>query len=254
MGTGRSWHNSRFLARRPFLIAAAALFSCLNLPTLDLKAALNFRAMNMAGTPLPYLASPGSVKTALERMRTAATPERVTQDFVTTMLQIKGGTGTALIPFFKKIGLVGPDGAPTELYKRFRNPSIGGTAIAEAIKIGYAPLGQVNEYFYELSDKDLNNLILQVTGLDHDNQVAKLTFSTLKGLKNFADFKLMSAEEAVSSKEIISVPAQSSATHETPKLGLNLAYTINLNLPATSDQAVFNAIFKALKEHLISNE
>ena len=35
-------------------------------------------------------------------------------------------------------------------------------------------------------------------------------------------------------------------------VGLNLSYTINLNLPATADQAVFNAIFRSLKEHLLS--
>jgi hypothetical protein len=139
----------------------------------------------MTGTALPYLAAPGSIKTGLEKIRTAATPDRVTQDFMTTKLQIKGGTGTALIPFLKKIGLVASDGAPTELYKRFRNPTVGGTAIADAIKLGYAPLKQINEYFYELSDQDLMNLILQVTGLDHDNQVAKLVFSTLKGFEEF---------------------------------------------------------------------
>lgn len=59
---------------------------------------------------LPYVPSPGSVKTALDRIRQAATPDRVTRDFVTTNLNIKGGTGAALIPFFKKIGLVNSDG------------------------------------------------------------------------------------------------------------------------------------------------
>jgi hypothetical protein len=212
----------------------------------------------MAGTSLPYLHSPGSLKTALERIRAATTPERVTLDFVNNTLQIKGGTGSALIPFFKKIGLVSSDGTPTELYKRVRNPSLGGTAIAEAIKSGYAPLRQVNESFYDLPEKDLNNLILQVTGLAHDNQVAKLTCSTLKSLKAFADFKTPLAEEVLIPKESVSIAIPSSggpATRfETQRLGLNLAYTINLNLPATPDQAVFNAIFKALKEHLISNE
>jgi len=209
----------------------------------------------MAGTGLPYLAAPGSIKSGLEKIRAAATPERVTQDFMTTKLQIKGGTGTALIPFLKKIGLVGANGAPTELYKRFRNPSIGGTAIGDAIKIGYASLGQVNEYFYDLSDQDLLNLILQVTGLDHDNQVAKLIFSTLKSLKNFADFKADVEENEPESKFIPpSLPSPPAMPEQPTKLGLNLSYTINLNLPATSDQAVFNAIFKSLKEHLISNE
>ena len=36
-------------------------------------------------------------------------------------------------------------------------------------------------------------------------------------------------------------------------IGLNLGYNINLNLPATSDPAVFNAIFRALKEHLLQS-
>ncbi|WP_156864300.1 DUF5343 domain-containing protein [Casimicrobium huifangae] len=77
---------------------------------------------------LPYVASPGSIKTALEKIRSAATPERVTKDFVTTVLQIKGGTGGNIPPFLKRIGFVGSDGAPTDLYKRFRNPATGGGA------------------------------------------------------------------------------------------------------------------------------
>ena len=35
-------------------------------------------------------------------------------------------------------------------------------------------------------------------------------------------------------------------------IGFSLGYTINLNLPATSDPAVFDAIFKSLKENLLS--
>jgi hypothetical protein len=34
-------------------------------------------------------------------------------------------------------------------------------------------------------------------------------------------------------------------------LRLNLAYTINLVLPKTDDVAVFNAIFKSLRENLL---
>jgi hypothetical protein len=211
----------------------------------------------MPGTSLPYLVSPGSLKTALERIRAAATPDRVTQDFVNTILQIKGGTGAAIIPFLKKVGLVASDGAPTELYKRFRNPSIGGTAIADAIKIGYGPLKNSNEYFYKLPETDLMNLVLQVTGLDHDNKVAKLVFSTLQGLKSFADFDSSHNTEAADTKELAKIPDQSIPPlppQPPTNVGLNLSYTINLNLPATSDQAVFNAIFKSLKENLISDE
>jgi hypothetical protein len=136
----------------------------------------------------PYLASPGSIKTALERIKAAATPDRVTTDFITSKLQIKGGTGYAILPYLKKIGFVGSTGAPTALYKQFRNSATSGAAVAEAIKTGYKELEQVNEYFYELDDKKLLDLIIQVTGAEANSSVAKATLSTLKSLKSFADF------------------------------------------------------------------
>jgi len=202
---------------------------------------------------LPYLASPGSIKTALERIQNASTPERVTQDFVTTKLQIKGGTGAAIPPFLKKLGFAASDGSPTELYKQFRNSSLAGAAMATAIKNAYRELSSANEYFYDLPEKDLLELIVQVTGSEKDSSTTKLTLSTLKTLKQFADFE---------SKPTIELPLKlitnengqdSGPKNDSQRLGLNLSYTINLNLPATSDQAVFNAIFRSLKEHLLSN-
>ena len=174
---------------------------------------------------------------------------------MTTKLQIKGGTGAALIPYLKKIGFVASDGSPTELYKRFRNQATAGSAVASAITLGYKPLEAVNEYFYDLSDKDLLALIVQVTGVEEGNQVAKLTLSTLKTLKGFADFEAkQTASDKVGHDGVVR-PAEgrSSQTSKEGRVGLNLAYTINLNLPATSDQAVFNAIFRSLKEHLFTD-
>lgn len=208
---------------------------------------------------LPYLASPGSIKTALERISTAATPSRVTGDFVTTMLQIKGGTGLSLPPYLKKIGFVSSDGAPTNLYKKFRNQATAGAAVAEAVKTGYKELCSANEYFYKLDDKGLMALIVQVSGLATESSVAKLIFSTLKSLKTVADFdsgfvnEEVTAAATTSNDGIITAQQSFPALQAVSRVGLNLSYTINLNLPATSDQAVFNAIFKSLKEHLLSN-
>ena len=207
---------------------------------------------------LPYLASPGSIKTCLDKIKAAATPDRVTQDFVTTKLQIKGGTGSALIPYLKKIGFVASDGSPTNIYKQFRNHATAGAAVATAVKIGYKALEQVNEYFYDLNDKDLLALIVQVTGVEEGNQVAKLTLSTLKTLKAFANFDAKSGEVSKDGKEDddsndAGNGQDSSKGGGNRRQGLSLTYTINLNLPATTDQAVFNAIFRSLKEHLIAD-
>lgn len=208
---------------------------------------------------LPYLASPGSIKTALEKIKTAATPDRVTGDFITTKIQLKGGAGAAIPPYLKKIGFVSTDGTPTKIYTQFRNHTTSGSAVAEAIKIGYKELGQANEYFFELNDKDLLALIVQVTGVETGNKVAKLTLSTLKELKAFADFDSKPIIEENFGNGSVSTDLNFNSNTSTQfktegRVGLNLSYTINLNLPATSDQAVFNAIFRSLKEHLLSSD
>lgn len=205
---------------------------------------------------LPYLSSPGSIKTALDKIRSAATPDLFTKDFLNTKLQIKGGTGSSILAYLKKIGLVASDGKPTDLYKRFRNSTMGGAAIADAIKIGYRELLEVNEYFYELNDKELLSLIVQVTGAEADNAAAKYTLSTFKQLKAYANFE-QGDEPDNQDKPDIAAPIPGipslSANASPSRVGLNLSYTINLNLPATTDQAVFNAIFRSIKEHLLSH-
>ncbi|WP_047455353.1 DUF5343 domain-containing protein [Rhizobium rhizogenes] len=205
---------------------------------------------------LPYIASPGSIKTALDKIRNAATPERVTQDFIQTKLQIKGGTGASIPPFLKKIGLVNSDATPSVLYNRFRNTQTSGFAIAEAMRIGYRELFDINEYCYDLIDRDLLSLVCQATGAAVDSSTAKLTVASFKNLRSFADFDAKAkATEITNDEDTLSVTKPYHPTHlPEGKLGLNLSYTINLNLPATSDQAVFNAIFRSLREHLLNGE
>lgn len=212
-------------------------------------------------TNLPYLSSPGSIRAVLERIRHAATPARVTNDFISTVLQLKGGAGRAIPPFLKRIGMVASDGAPTELYKAYRNEATAGKAMAQAIKQGYQELGQSNEYFYRLSDKELLALIVQVTGVQSDSRAAALTLATIKNLKTSADFDSVElnvleqktrATDSVDSEDFGSASQLRIPSAKTD-VGLNLSYTINLNLPATADQAVFNAIFRSLKEHLLTS-
>lgn len=203
---------------------------------------------------LPYLATPGSIKTALDKIKTAATPDRVTGDFVTTKLQLKGGTGAAIPPFLKKIGFVASDGSPTDVYKRFRNHATSGAAVAEAIRSGYKSLGEANEYFYDLADKELLALIVQVTGAEADSQVAKQTLATLRNLKSYADFETKGDADTSAGAAAEAQHSGDSQDRQDRRVGLNLSYTINLNLPPTSDQAVFNAIFRSLREHLLSGD
>lgn len=208
---------------------------------------------------LPYVSTPGTIDTVLQRVKEAATPSRVTNDFVTTILQLKGGTGASVPPFLKKIGLLNSDGTPTNLYERLRNPATAGAAIADAMRVGFRPLFDANEYAYRLTDNDLKGLILQVTGLEKDNRVAQLTFSTFKTLKSHADFDSSPPQESQQPSVGNGNGGQPTVSHSPPitvaatARGLNLSYTINLNLPATTNIEVFNAIFRSLREHLLDD-
>jgi hypothetical protein len=93
----------------------------------------------MAENP-PYTLSPTTLTKVLEKIKTAATPPRFTQDFLANTLGMKGGTPKQTIPYLKRIGFLGTDGSPTELYKRFRNPAQSGAAASEALATGYRAL------------------------------------------------------------------------------------------------------------------
>lgn len=210
-------------------------------------------------TSLPYIASPGNIDKALNTIKSAAVPERISQDFVKTILKITGGSGTQMTSFLKKLGLTNADGSPNDLYKKFRNPASSGAAIAAAIRHAYAPLYIRNEYMHELNDAELLGLVVEETGDAHDSSAVKLTISCIKHLKAFASFNSEPSHEQIPIKQIANEPPRPENSvpnnrRSEKTFGLNLGYTINLNLPATSDPEVFDAIFKSLKEHLLSED
>ena len=108
---------------------------------------------------LPYVNQPGTMVKILNKVKEAKTPDRFTQDFLDTKLGFKGGTARQFIPLSKKLGLLNSDGTPTDLYKKFRNDSTSGAAMAEALKIGYREAFERNEYANELDKESSKGLL-----------------------------------------------------------------------------------------------
>ena len=90
---------------------------------------------------------------------------------------------------------------------------------------------------------------MQATGMDEGASTIRSIIGSFKALRAFADFDLADQEDE----------AGGGPDHGDGKLlddagglpaGLNLGYTINIHLPATPEIAVYNAIFKSLREHL----
>jgi hypothetical protein len=219
---------------------------------------LNKKGKKMS-TALPYVTATGNVDRALTNIKSAATPPNVTQDFVKTILKISGGSGNQMTSYLKKIGFANADGTPTVLYTKFRNPATASSAALEALKIGYKPLFVRNEYMDKLSDEKVRGLIIEETGQSDDSNVVGLILACIKGIKKHIKPDEVGTAKSPTGEEVAmpklpTIPKDPSFA-ESPAggtgVGLNLSYTINLNLPATTDVAVFNAIFKSLKENLL---
>jgi len=201
----------------------------------------------------PFMNAYGLISKILPKIKEAKTPDSFTQDFLKTVLGFNTGSANAFIPLAKRLGLLNSDATPTELYKKFRNQKVSKEAMAQAIKIGYSDLFSANEYAYKLSNKELEGLIKQITGLDKSTTTLPSICKTFQALKEFADFEkgaegLNEEEGKIKSenkKDETSLPTQEEDVR------LNLSYSINLVLPKTEDISVFNAIFKSLKENLL---
>lgn len=199
---------------------------------------------------LPYVTQRGTILKIFNKVKEAQTPERFTQDFLETKLGFKGGAARQFIPLGKKLGFLNSDGTPTGLYKKFRNSSTSKAAMAAALKTGYREAFERNEFASDLDKDKFKGLVVEITGLDSKNKVVQLicqTFETLKTLANF-NVKLSEVkdEENVKTKEL---PGKAGEVRD---FDLNLSYTINLVLPKSDDPAIFNAIFRSLRDNLLN--
>jgi hypothetical protein len=199
---------------------------------------------------LPYVTATGNVERALLGIKSAATPSKVTQDFDKTILKIPGGSGDQMTSLLRKVGFVNADGTPSEIYTRFRNISSSGAAAADALRFGYAPLFKRNEFWFAMGEDQLRGLIIEETGQDADSNVVSMIFNTIKGIKKFANFEKKEDHKAAP-QVLRNMPSLPPGSSQEQTIGLRLGYTINLHLPATSAIAVFNAIFKSLKDNLL---
>lgn len=209
---------------------------------------------------LPYMLSTGLIPKIFEKIQHARRPDRFTQDFLETKLGHSGGSARAIIPLLKRLGFIGSDGVPTDLYDQFRNTETQGTAMAEGIRSAFSELFDRNEYVYEMSKDKLTGLIMEITGGAKEDRNVIATVSTFLALKDMADFEAEEEDQESYSRINESIPPSepqrlanqnSGPPNPNEQLELRMGYTINLNLPETSDPEVFNAIFKSLKENLL---
>jgi hypothetical protein len=117
----------------------------------------------------------------------------------------------------------------------------------QALRTGYKALYARNEFAHRLPRTKLDALVTEITGLEKGSPTVRAIVGTFEALKPFAADELATSAPTSPEPPFVADDAVRSST----RTGLNLSYTVQLNLPATSDIAVFNAIFRSLKENLL---
>jgi hypothetical protein len=200
----------------------------------------------------PYVNSYGQLSKLFAELKKASVPPKFTHDFMASMLGLKSSSYRAMIPLLKNLGFLDQGNVPTQDYKDFRDESKSGLVLAKRLKETYSDLFTSNEYAYKLGKEELTNKLITILGLSKDDKNIPFVVGTLQELFKLADFtgkhkptvKKKGIDEGTTSEEMPQGPIEKQRQ-------LGISYTINLNLPATTEVEVFNAIFRSLKEHIL---
>jgi hypothetical protein len=204
----------------------------------------------------PYVNAYNGIPRLFEKINAAAVPPKFTIDFLNTVLDLKSSSYRAMIPLLKRLGFLDAANTPTQAYKEFREKSLSGSVMAERLRDAYSPLFKASEYAWKLTKPELMSKLRSLTGAAEDDANIASVAATFLELSKLANW-----EGGMPKRKVVGNESQG-ATGGTTGTGsengreelegwLRLGYTINLNLPATTEIEVFNAIFKSLRENLL---
>lgn len=201
---------------------------------------------------LPYTNSPGVLKKALELIVTAERPDKFSVNYMETILKITGGSARAIPPFLKKMQFIGSDGSPTTLYSKFKTEGGRSLAAYEGLRNAFGETFRRNEYIHRADEATIKDIIVEITGLKRSDSVVRLVYASFDAVRSFISSDVGSQTERAAQEN---QDDRTEVVTNSPTINSNgtltLSYQINIILPETENIAVFNAIFKSLRENLL---
>jgi hypothetical protein len=201
--------------------------------------------------PKAYLTSTRNLSAILNAIKTAKAPTKFTQRFLES-LEFKSPNDRLIIGVLKALRFLNDDGSPTSRYYSFLDQSQSERVLAEGIRDAFSDLFEVNVNAQTLNRNELINKFKTLSqGQLSDSVLDKLalTFSELCKLADFASPppKKSELEDQGKAEDKTKVGAD----HPPPKVKMGgLVYNIQIVLPESRDQAVYDALFRSLREHL----
>lgn len=208
--------------------------------------------------PDSYTIKTGAMPDYFNAIIKAEAPERFSQKFLES-LDFKSTNDRLLIGIMKDLGFIDTDGIPKPSYFELLDRSRWKQVLADAIRNSYSDLFAVNKDAQELTAEEVKNKLRTLySGSKKDTVIANIA-KTFKALCEIADFSSSKAglDKKINGKQSDETPKKmypeesEVSLDRVTKFSLDsLQYHINIVLPETRDQGVYDAIFKSLRDHL----
>lgn len=215
-----------------------------------------------------YMLTAKNLPAVFEAIRNAGVPERFTHSFL-KQLGFTSSGDRAVISVMKSLRFLDESSTPTDRYKRYRNPSLSGAVMAEALRDAYSDLFTIKESAYSMPAGEMKGAFKRLSGKG-DSAAEKMT-ATFRALAKLADW---SPEAAAAAADASGADENDAAGHEEekpppkkrrkrtsveddddeeeeppPAFTPTLRHDIHVHLPPTQDVKVYDAIFRSLRDH-----
>jgi hypothetical protein len=191
-----------------------------------------------------------NIPAVFEAIVDGAVPEKFTVAHLKA-LGFGSSNDRGFLPLLKELGFLSSDGTPTQRYRDYRDRTRSRRVLGDAIRDVYGDLFLINELGPGKSDREAIEGRFRSTHASNDH-VASLQAATYLSLKELADFGKSSSPLAIKKENPTDqAGAIGVSLINTAKRQIDFRYTIEVHLPATKDQEVYNAIFRSMKEHLL---
>jgi uncharacterized protein DUF5343 len=203
-----------------------------------------------------YVQVYGQLGDFFRRIAEGQAPDKFTTQYLRD-LGFGSSNFRAVIPLLKSLGFLTPDGTPTNRYLEYRNAARSKRIMAGALREAYGDLFTIKA---NPTDADRQLIEGKFRSVHNASPItAKLMASTFYSLLELADMSDATTAETTKKEEEEQEEKQTAPVHPSGGTGEaatqhprpTLHYNIQIHLPATKDVEVFNAIFKALRGHLL---
>lgn len=200
---------------------------------------------------IPYTTLTGKIKEYFDKFQEVRVPDKVNREWLNS-IGFSSGNDYYIVKVLKYIKFIDDSNVPTDLWRKYKSPTISGAVLAQGIREGYEELFRTYEDAHRKDREALYAFFSSKTG--KAKRTVDYMVSTFTNLCQIADFEA-EAPKLELKPPMLGAP-QKAGIRIKPEKGIisEIHINIQLHLPATSDSTIYDNLFKSLKKHLLSDE